>query len=261
MLGHCTEKHLSTLRRRYGERRLCEAAARREHLNYQRIHVGANPGSGRVKFLLAQMHQTYYFGFSESACILAGTVLEQALFHRLSGWMDRTGPLLFSRNGGKRWLQTRHDLLELELVDMLDLARSEGIIREGRILLLCHEIRWIRNMVVHEKIPVFETRDERFLELTVTKSRKGRARFAKILLEREEVRGLIEPDLPESAGSPPRERRRSTRSARRGYGAEITAYFCVSRTRMILRSLFNEIKTEGKTRDESGSSLFLWKES
>lgn len=245
MLGHCTEKHLSTLRRRYDEKRLCAAAARREHLNYQRIHIGAGPGSGRVKFLLAQMHQNYYFGFSESACILAGTVLEQALFHRLGGWLDRKGPLRFSRNGDKRWLQTRQDLLELELVDMLELARSEGIIREGRTLLLAHEIRWIRNMVVHEKIPLFQVRDERFLELTVTKSRRGRVRFARILLERPEVEAILD-DSP--------------RSRPRGCPAEITAYFCVSRTRMILRSLFNE-KTEAKTTDESGSSLLLWQES
>ena len=72
MLGRCTDKHLATLRQRYGEKKLFEAAIRREHLNYQRIHIGDGPGSGRVKFLLAQMHQTYYFGFSESACILAG---------------------------------------------------------------------------------------------------------------------------------------------------------------------------------------------
>ena len=101
MLGGCTEKHLATLRQRYGEKRLCEAAIRREHLNYQRIHVGDGPGSGRVKFLLAQMHQTYYFGFSESACILAGTVLEQALIYRLGGCMARKGPLPFTRGGDK----------------------------------------------------------------------------------------------------------------------------------------------------------------
>jgi len=258
MLGQCTEKHLATLRQRYGEKRLCEAAARREHLNYQRIHIGATPGSGRVKFLLAQMHQTYYFGFSHSACILAGTVLEQALFHRLGAWMDRKGPLSWSRGGERRWLQTRQDLLELELVDMLDLARAEGIIREGRTLLLAHEIRWIRNMVVHEKIPVFHVRDDRFLELTVTKSRRGRIRFARIPLERSEVEGL----LPRAAeGSAATSRGRRARIARGGRPEELTAYFCVSRARMILRSLFSEIKTEGKSKDESGSSLLLWKES
>jgi len=266
MLGQCTEKHLSTLRQRYGEKRLCEAAARREHLNYQRIHIGDTPGSGRVKYLLAQMHQTYYFGFSHSACILAGTVLEQALFHRLSGWMDHKGPLAHSRGGERKWLQTRHDLLELELVDMLELARSEGIIREGRTLLLAHEIRWIRNMVVHEKIPVFQVRDDRFLELTVTKSRKGRARLARIPLERAEVEGLLPRDGDSSGpgagnGATPAGKRRRSRTARGGCPEELTAYFCVSRTRMILRSLFSEIKTEGKTKDESGSSLLLWKES
>ncbi len=245
MPGGCTEKHLAVLRRRYGEKRLCEAAVRREHLNYRRIHVGDSPGSGRVKFLLAQMHQAYYFGFSESASILAGTVLEQALTYRLERIMARSGPLAVTRNGERRWLQTRGDLLELELVDMLDLAHAEGILSDGRTLLLAHEIRWIRNMVVHEKIPVFRVRDEKFLELTVTKSRRGRARFAKVLMERDEVSALPEAGARKAAGA----------------AAQLTAYFCVRRTRMILRTLFNEQKTEAKTDDESGGSLLLWQES
>ncbi len=245
MPGRCTEKHLAILRQRYGEKRLREAAARREHLNYQRIHVGDGPGSGRVKFLLAQMHQSYYFGFSESACILAGTVLEQALICRLGSSLARSGPLAFEKNGQKRWLQSRGDLLELELVDMLDLARAEGILRDGRTLLLAHEIRWIRNMVVHEKIPIFRARDDKFLELTVTKSRRGRVRYGKILLARDEV-GSLQGAESEKAGSA---------------AGLLTAYFCVSRARMILRSLFNEQKTEAKTSDESGGSLLLWQES
>ena len=170
MHGECTDNHVVTLRRRYGEKRLQEAALRRAHLNYQRISIGRGPGSGRVKFLLAQMHQTYYFGFSESACILAGTLLEQGLTYRLGAALDRQGPLPFSRGGEKRWLQTREDLLELELVDMLELAWKERVITEGRVLLLAHEIRWIRNMVVHEKIPLFRERDETTLEVKVART-------------------------------------------------------------------------------------------
>ena len=264
MPRQCTEKHLATLRQRYGEKRLCEAALRREHLNYQRIHIGRGPGSGRVKFLLAQMHQTYYFGFSESACILAGTVLEQALIHRLVGCMTRKGPLAFNKGGERRWLQTKGDLLELELVDMLDLVRAEGIIRDGRTLLLAHEIRWIRNMVVHEKIPVFRQRDDGFLEMTVAKSRKGRVRYAKVLLDRKEVSQLLEtPDgVPaERDARPPAGSSAAGPQYLGSAAAQLTAYFCVSRARMILRSLFNETPTEGKTSNESGGSLLLWQES
>ena len=43
--------------------------------------------------------------------------------------------------------------------------------------------------------------------------------------------------------------------------AELTAYFCVSRTRMILQNLFTEPETEGRKHDESGGSLLLWQES
>jgi hypothetical protein len=225
------------LRRRYGEKRLQKAALRRRHLNYQRIHIGDYPGSGRVKFLLAQMHQNYYFGFSESACILAGTLLEQGLMCRLANRMKERGPLSFRKNGQRKWVQTRADLLDLEIVDMLELARAEGVLTEGRTILLAHEIRWIRNMVVHDKVPFFKSRDERFLEMPVAKSRKGRVKYAKVLLEKAEVAEL-------ACGR-----------------AELTAYFCVSRVRMILRSLFSAAGTEAVKRNEGGGDLFLWKES
>lgn len=256
MDGECIETHLATLKRRYGEKRLREAAVRRAHLDYQRIAIGAASGSGRVKFLLAQMHHAYYFGFAESACILAGTVLEQALIHRLGALLDRRGPLAFSRNGARRWLANRHDLLDLELVDMLELAKTEGAIQSGQVLLLAHEIRWVRNSVVHETIPLFTPVDERFFEMTVVKSRKGRPRYATLRLERSEVSGLEGAEAPES----PAEGQHSARG-RRTSTAELTAYFCVSRTRMILQSLFNEPKTEARTSDESSGSLLLWQES
>jgi len=235
------EKHLAILRQRYGEKRLQEAAERRAHLDYQRLSIGDNPGSGRVKFLLAQMHQTYYFGFSESACILSGTLLEQGLIYSLGVALDRRGPLQFVHGAEKRWLQTRQDLLELELVDMLELARAEKILREGRVLLLAHEIRWIRNMVVHERIPLFRAHDEKHLELRVTKSRRGRVRYAVILLDRAEVADL--------------------RAGDRHASGELTAYFCVSRTRMVLRHLFDHTEAEAKKNNESGGSLLLWAES
>jgi hypothetical protein len=251
--GECTEKHLATLKRRYDERRLREAASRRAHLDCQRIAIGAASGSGRVKLLLAQMHHAYYFGFAESACILAGTVVEQALIHRLGMLQDLRGPLAFASNGRRAWLSDRHDLLDLELVDMLELAKAEGALRSGRVLLLAHEIRWIRNSVVHESIPLFRPADERFLELTVAKSRKGRPRHATVRLERAEVSGLVGNGA--AAGGP--------RAARQGRAlpAQVTAYFCVSRARMILQNLFTETESEGRKRDESGGSLLLWQES
>ena len=245
-----TESHLATLRHRYDERRLREAATRRAHLDYQRIPIGGAAGSGRVKFLLAQMHQTYYFGFSESACILAGTVLEQGLVCRLGDCLTTRGPLSVTRSGARRWLQNRDDLLELELVDMMDLARAEGILRDGRTMLLAHHIRWIRNMVVHERIPLFRARDEEHLELVVTKSRRGRPRTTRISLDRSEVRELEA--LSDAAG----EERGS-----RGLAAQLTAYYCVSRTRMVLRSLFTQPHTETRKDDESSGSLFPWAQS
>jgi hypothetical protein len=91
-------------------------------------------------------------------------------------------------------------------------------------------------MVVHDKIPVFRSRDERLLEMTVEKSRRGRVKYAKILLEKSEVAPLA------------------------GARSELTAYFCVSRTRMILQNLFPARKTEADARHESSGDLFLWEE-
>ncbi len=150
--------------------------------------------------------------------------------------LEKKGPLSARKGGEKRWLQSRDDLLDMELVEMLELARAEGIIREGRILLLSHEIRWIRNAVVHDKLPLFKSFDERFYRMTVPKSRRGRIKYATIQLEKAEVAGLG--------------------SAR----PELTAYFCVSRTRMILRGLFGAKTTEAKAKNEGSGDLFLWQE-
>jgi hypothetical protein len=238
--GERPDDHVATLRRRYGEKRLREAAARRAHLNYQRISIGRGTGSGRVKSLLAQMHQNYYFGFAESACILAGTVLEQGLTAALGEVLDSRGPLSLAKGAERRWLQTRDDLLDLDLVAMLDLARAEGVIADGRSLLLAHQVRWIRNMVVHERIPLFRAGDAERLELRVLKNRRGRAQEALVTLPRAEVAGL--------AGALP------------APSAEITAYFCVSRTRMILAGLFENERVEARNDDESGGGLLLWPE-
>ncbi len=145
------------------------------------------------------------------------------------------------RNGEKKWLQTRSDLLDLELVDMLELARSEGMLSGGRTVLLAHEIRWIRNMVVHDKIPLFRSKDADHFEMSVPKSRRGRVKYAKVVLEKSEVSDLS--------------------GAR-----ELTAYYCVSRARMILRHLFGaqdqqKRKAEAEKRNESGGDLLLWEES
>jgi hypothetical protein len=163
-------------------------------------------------------------------------VLEQALILRLERRMEERGPIVSTRDGAQRWLASRHDLLDLELVEMLDLSRSEGILREGRHLLAAHEIRWIRNLVVHDRVPVFRAAADGGLEMTVAKSRKGTVKYATIRLDTAEVEGL--------GGAP----------------AELTGYFCVSRVRTILEALFPAEPTEATKHNESGGGLFLWQE-
>lgn len=235
MPTRCIDEHLATLKRRYNGRILRDAARRRAHLDYRSVRMGDGKGSGRVRFLLAQMHQAYYFGWTESACILAGTVLEQALILRLERRMEERGPLVSTRYGERRWLANRHDLLDLELVEMLDLSRSEGILKEGRLLLAAHEIRWIRNMVVHDRVPVFRAADGG-LSMSVAKSRKGTVKYATIRLDTAEVEGLEGPP------------------------AALTGFFCVSRVRLILEALFPAEPTEAAKHHESGGGLLLWQE-
>jgi hypothetical protein len=236
MPPRCIDDHLATLKRRYNDRLLREAARRRAHLDYRSVRMGDGRGSGRVRFLLAQMHQAYYFGWTESACILAGTVLEQALILRLERRMEERGPLVSTRYGERRWLASRHDLLDLELVEMLDLSRSEGILREGRLLLAAHEIRWIRNMVVHDRVPVFRAADGGGLSMNVAKSRKGTVKYAIIRLDTAEIEGL---------DGPP---------------AALTGFFCVSRVRLILEALFPAEPMEATKNHESSGGLLLWQE-
>jgi hypothetical protein len=66
-------------------------------------------------------------------------------------------------------------------------------------------------------------------------------RYAKILLDKREVADL-------TAGG-------------RSEPGEVTAYYCVSRTRMVLRHLFKQQDTEAKKQHESGGGFLLWAES
>jgi hypothetical protein len=50
-------------------------------------------------------------------------------------------------------------------------------------------------------------------------------------------------------------------AGRRAPAGELTAYFCVSRTRMVLRHLLAIPETEAKKVNESSGSFFLWSES
>ena len=138
---------------------------------------------------------------------------------------------------------------------MLDLARAEGIITDGRTLLLAHEIRWIRNMVVHEKIPVFRV--------------AGRAVPRDDGDEEPEGKSALRPDpAGEGGGGSPLGRcggrRRGERESR------VPAAERRGADRVLLRephaddtatAFSTNTDTEAKKNDESGGSLLLWQES
>jgi hypothetical protein len=228
--------HFRTLKSRFSEKRLLEAAHRREHLRYRSLRIGDAPGSGKVKFLLAQMHQNYYFGFFETVCALGGIILEQALSYRLKAALRDRGPLPIAQDGQKRWIQCPGDLFEHSVTTLLKVAADEGLLKGRRVMQYAHHLRWIRNMVVHEAMPFFTEREGGDLEMRVIRSRSKPVSYAIIRMKGEEVAGL---------------------SGKRG---EITAYYCVSRLREILQSLLREDKPESGVADESSGSLFRWEE-
>lgn len=228
--------HYRTLKNRFSDKRLLEAAHRREHLRYRSLRIGDAPGSGKVRFLLAQMHQNYYFGFFETVCALGGIILEQALMYRLRRAVSVRGPLAMEDNGRRMWIQSAGDLFDHNVSALLKLAHDEGLIKGKRVMQCAHELRWIRNMVVHEAMPFFVERQGGVLEMRVIRSRSKPASYAMIRMKGQEVEGL---------------------SRKRG---EITAYYCVSRLREILQSLLREDRPENEVTDESSGSLFQWEE-
>ena len=92
-------------------------------------------------------------------------------------------------------------------------------------------------MVVHDRMPFFQDTGKKNLEMKVLKSRKKPVKYAKIKLNAEEVE-----DIKKSKG-------------------EITAYFCISRVREVLKNLLRENKTEKLKKEENyedSSYLFRW---
>ncbi len=125
----------------------------------------------------------------------------------------------------------------LDLIGLLLLAEQENILNDKRLILYAHQIRWIRNMVVHDRMPFFQDTGKKNLEMKVLKSRKKPVKYAKIKLNAEEVE-----DIKKSKG-------------------EITAYFCISRVREVLKNLLRENKTEKLKKEENyedSSYLFRW---
>ncbi len=230
------EKHFNTLRKRYNDKRLEEAALRRAHLSYKTIKFDNRYRSGKVRFLLAQMHQNYYFGFFETACTMAGILLEQGLVLRLYNYLLRQGPIPYKKKDKTIWIQNREELLSLDLVDLLQIIYEEGIIKSDRLMLYSHQIRWIRNMVVHDRIPEFKEGKNGIMEMRVIKSRRKPVKYAKIKMSRDEIKGLT------------------------GKRGEATAYFCISRVRNVLEELLFDPKTKsieiGEAENENGSYLF-----
>ncbi len=235
----CPDKHFLTLKKRFNDKKLTEAAVRRAHLAYKPIRIGYGNGSGKVRFLLAQLHQNYYFGYFETACTMAGVLLEQGLVLRLSTFIADRGPVLYKKKGESIWIQNREDLLSLDLIDLMQIVYENKLLKDERLMHQAHQIRWIRNMVVHDRMPQFKTEKNGYLEMQVIKSRKRPMKYAIVKLKREEVENLA------------------------GKRGEITAYFCISRVRSILEQLLDDtaaIKETGEENEDSGY-LFRWEES
>jgi hypothetical protein len=228
--------HLRILKDRFSERRLLEAARRREHLGYRVLHIGDAPGSGKVRFLLAQMHQNYYFGFYETVCALGGIILEQALMYRLKRLVRERAPIRIRTDRGPAWIQTPGDLFLHGVSVLLRLAYDERLLRGKRIVQIAHHLRWIRNMVIHEALPLFAQSADGTLEMRVIRSRSATVSYATIRMKSAETAGLTQ---------------------KRG---ETTAFYCISRLREVLEVLLRTEQPKNGASNESSDSLFQWQE-
>ena len=70
-----------SLAERYTPDFIAQAEERRSRLDYKSLHVGSGSHVRieRVKALLYQTHQNYYFGNFSASCILCGILFEQSL--------------------------------------------------------------------------------------------------------------------------------------------------------------------------------------
>ncbi len=202
---------------RYNAQFLEIAQERRDKLNYTPLSYG-QISDEQIKYvseLLFQLHQNYYLGFFETAICLSGVLLEQSLIIQLSYKLEQKGSL---RCEYKKKIKGKPKTLTIEVRDQgslnhtslkncIELAKAYQIIPQSQAPIY-QNLQNIRNTAVHNLLPSF------FL---CSKSNQYICQY--------------HPELEVCANEV--QEHTVTQEPR-----EIWAYYCISRTRECLATLF-----------------------
>ena len=193
---------------------LRKSAIRRWQLHYQKITFGSKEGRlANILKLLTQLHNTFYLGYFESTCSLAGNLLEQSLIFKLEQKLAEKKELYIADDNGKSKITSKEEILNLCLQELILVCYQNDIFLEKEMAKLSHDIRKIRNYCVHDEMPLFTQNKNEYVLKSATGSHANEK--LNISLPASEVK-----DISASI-------------------EQLTPYYCVTRVRQVLSDLFN----------------------
>ncbi len=165
-----------TLAERYDADFLKAAEKRRSKLNkLDSIKFGPrnNKKVDRIGNLLRIIHQNYYFEFYDAVCTLSGIFLEQTLCMVLEEkYRELKGNMVIRRRDELQKIQAREELEEFGMRDLINLAQQYRFLTDDECG-LAHELRLIRNKVVHEGSFFMENKKDKAWYQAEIKTFKG----------------------------------------------------------------------------------------
>lgn len=193
---------------------LRKSAIRRWQLHYQKITFGKKKGRlANILKLLTQLHNTFYLGYFESTCSLAGNLLEQSLIFKLEQLLAIKKEIYITDDNGKRKITTQDEIYNLCLQELILACYQNELFLEKRMAKLAHDIRKIRNYCVHAEMPLFtQNKNEYVLKISTGTQANEKENIS---LPENEVK-----DLTDNI-------------------EQLTPYYCVTRVRQVLGDLFN----------------------
>jgi len=141
---------------RYTPDFIAQAEERRQKLDYKSLHVGGGSTTRieRVRTLLYQTHQNYYFGHFNASCILAGVLFEQCLICLLEEEIELKGKITCKQDKNIVIVDDPQGLLNQSLYALIQTALHYKIIPNEQAE-LADGLRRIRNYLMHDDLGSF----------------------------------------------------------------------------------------------------------
>jgi len=204
-----------TLKKRYTDEKFIKSAAsRRDALEYEKITFGKNlsPKKKYILLLLKDTHASFYIGNYPAVIAMCGMILESVLLLKVRTHFEITKFIEYTRkpNGPVLSARTIEEIEDLQFSDLIGVCHHYNYLSNDLFQQL-RSIHKIRNITIHEKMPYFKRVDETYvLDLPG-------AKFP-VVLQRDSVKPLISDT------------------------SSLAAYFCLTRTRMILHAVIEGIE-------------------